>query len=298
MRLPNAVVAGVPKAGTSSLFAWLSAHPQVSASKAKETRYLMDADSPLLPRGVNVHEQGIEGYAALFAHSSPEAAVLLEATPDYLYQQTALDFFATVDTAATIIVVLRRPSSRVYSYYQYARGNMAVIPSDVTFRDFVGDVRRQAPKLDRGTNLQYTLAYSRYSDWIERWLARIDSSRMRIYLFESMVADQRAFMRQVASDLAIDPAFYDSFDFARRNETFSVRWQRLQRVRVELGSRLADGRLKAYMAKAYGRVNVAAVDKPTDDDRAVMAELDLEFAPRDERLAAITGLDLSHWRTA
>jgi len=298
MRLPNAVIAGVPKAGTSSLFAWLSAHPQVSASRAKETRYLMDVDSPLLPRGANVHERGVDGYAALFAHSSPAAAVLLEATPDYLYQQTALDFFATVDTAATIIVVLRRPSSRVYSYYQYARGNMAVIPGDVSFRDFVHDVRRQAPKLDRGTNLQHTLAYSRYAEWIERWLARIDPSRMRIYLFESMVADQRAFMRQVARDLAIDPAFYDSFDFARRNETFSVRSQRLQRVRVELGSRLADGRLKTYMAKAYGRVNVAAVDRPTDDDRAVMAELDREFAPRNERLASITGLDLSHWRTA
>ena len=128
MRLPNAVIAGVPKAGTSSLFAWLSAHPQVSSSRAKETRYLMDVDSPLLTPRVNVHEQGAEGYAALFAHSSPDATVLLEATPDYLYQRTALAFFATVDTAATIIVVLRRPASRVYSYYQYARGNMAVIP--------------------------------------------------------------------------------------------------------------------------------------------------------------------------
>jgi hypothetical protein len=247
---------------------------------------------------VNFHAQGVEGYAALFAHSSPDAAVLLEATPDYLYQQTALDFFATVDTSATIIVVLRRPSSRVYSYYQYARGNMAVIPGDVSFRDFVGDVRSQAPKLDRGTNLQHTLAYSRYCEWIERWLARIDPSRIRIYLFEAMVADERAFMRQVARDLAVDPAFYDSFDFARRNETFSVRSQRLQRVRVELGSRLADGRLKTYMSKAYGRLNVAAVDKPTDDDRAVLAELDREFAQRNERLASITGLDLSQWRTA
>jgi hypothetical protein len=69
-------------------------------------------------------------------------------------------------------------------------------------------------------------------------------------------------------------------------------------VRVELGSRLADGRLKTYMSKAYGRLNVAAVDKPTDDDRAVLAELDREFAQRNERLASITGLDLSQWRTA
>lgn len=295
MRLPNAVVVGVPKAGTSSLFSWLSAHPQVAASGAKETRYLMDADSPLLPARANFHQQGVEGYAALFAHASPDSAVVLEATPDYLYQRTALDFFASVNTDAAIIVVLRQPSSRVYSYYQYARGNMAVISTDVTFRDFVGAVRQQAPKLDRGTNLQHTLAYSQYSDWLERWLERIAPARMHIYLFESMVADQRSFMREVAADLGIDPTFYDDFDFERRNETFGVRSQRLQRARVELGSRLADGRLKTYLAKAYGRVNVSSLDKPNDDDRAVMAELDREFAPRNERLASLTGLDLSCW---
>jgi hypothetical protein len=256
----------------------------------------MDADSPLLPARANFHRHGVAGYAALFAHASPNSAVVLEATPDYLYQRTALNFFAAVDTDASIIVVLRQPSSRVYSYYQYARGNMAVIGRDITFRDFVGAVRQQAAKLDRGTNLQHTLAYSQYSDWLERWLARIDPARMHIYLFESMLADQRGFMREVAADLGIDPSFYDAFDFERRNETFGVRSQGLQRARVVLGSRLVDGRLKNYLAKAYARVNVAAVEKPSDDDRAVMAELDREFAPRNERLASLTGLDLSAWR--
>ena len=297
MRLPNAVIVGVPKAGTSSLFAWLAAHPHVATSKAKETRYLMDADSPLLPRRTNFHQQGVHGYAALFAHAAPEATVVLEATPDYLYQRTALDFFANVDVDATIIVVLRRPSSRIYSYYQYARGNMAVMPGDVTFRDFVGAVRTQAPRLDRGTNLQLTLAYSQYSDWIERWQAQIDPARMRIYLFEAMVADPRGFMRRVAADLGLDEQFYRDFDFERENETYGVRWRHLQRARVELGQRLTDSWLKTQLKTAYSRLNVVpAAAKPSDDDRAVMAELDAEFAARNDRLASMTGLDLSYWR--
>jgi sulfotransferase family protein len=297
MRLPNAVIVGVPKAGTSSLFAWLAAHPQVATSKAKETRYLMDLDSPLLPKRANFHEQGVKGYEALFAQSAPGASVVLEATPDYLYQRTALEFFATVDVGATIIVVLRRPSLRIYSYYQYARGNMAVMPADVTFRDFVGAVRTQAPMLDRGTNLQQTLAYSQYADWIERWQARIDPARMRIYLFEAMVAAPRDFMHQVAADLAIDEHFYRDFDFERQNETFGVRSRHLQRARVELGQRLADSWLKTQLKTAYSRVNVVpAAARPSDDDRAVMAELDAEFAARNDRLASVTGLDLSYWR--
>jgi len=41
---------------------------------------------------------------------------------------------------------------------------------------------------------------------------------------------------------------------------------------------------------------VPAAAKPSDDDRAVMAELDAEFAARNDRLASMTGLDLSYWR--
>jgi len=34
---PNLVVAGAPKCGTSSLYFWLAAHPEVAASREKET---------------------------------------------------------------------------------------------------------------------------------------------------------------------------------------------------------------------------------------------------------------------
>jgi hypothetical protein len=47
MSLPNLVIAGAPKCGTSSLFYWLADHPQACGSTVKETFYLMDEEHPL-----------------------------------------------------------------------------------------------------------------------------------------------------------------------------------------------------------------------------------------------------------
>src|SRR5215212_3535508 len=43
--LPNWIIAGVPKAGTSTLFRWLTDHPEVSGPSEKETCYFVDRGS-------------------------------------------------------------------------------------------------------------------------------------------------------------------------------------------------------------------------------------------------------------
>ena len=42
MNLPNLIIGGAPKCGTSSLYFWLAAHPEVFASKTKEPFYYDD----------------------------------------------------------------------------------------------------------------------------------------------------------------------------------------------------------------------------------------------------------------
>src|SRR5688572_5812110 len=45
MMLPNVIIAGAPKCGTSSLFRWLTDHPQVGGSTMKETYFFIDPES-------------------------------------------------------------------------------------------------------------------------------------------------------------------------------------------------------------------------------------------------------------
>jgi hypothetical protein len=55
--------------------------------------------------------------------------------------------------------------------------------------------------------------------------------------------------------------------------------------------------VKSVTAGAYSLVNVeSSGSRRTSDEADVLAELDAEFEPFNERLAELTGLDLAAWR--
>ena len=126
MVLPNVIIAGAAKCGTTSLFHWLSDHPEVCASKEKELCFFYDKDWPLWNKKVkyNYHLNGLEKYQNLFEHcKSVNAKVVIEATPNYLYSRTALNVIPTLNPRPKILFILRKPSDRVYSIYQFFKNN-------------------------------------------------------------------------------------------------------------------------------------------------------------------------------
>src|SRR3954466_13605025 len=77
-RLPNALIIGVSKAGTTSLFDYLTQHPEVAGSKPKETLFFSDlvySDFTLPP---------IRNYRRFFRHTGA-ARIVMEASPNYWY---------------------------------------------------------------------------------------------------------------------------------------------------------------------------------------------------------------------
>jgi hypothetical protein len=104
----------------------------------------------------------------------------------------------------------------------------------------------------------------------------------------------------VAARLGLDPGFYDTYAFSRKNTTYRIRHPWLHLARRAVGRRLSPGtrrRFKAVTAGAYARINVEpARFGQAGDEPDVLSELDRAFAPYDERLEELTGLDLSAWR--
>jgi hypothetical protein len=300
MTYPNLVIAGAPRCGTSSLFQWLADHPDVCASRTKETRYLLDADSPIIDRRRSYHAHGLAGYEALFKHCAarrPGPRVVMEATPDYLYQSTAPEVLAALRPQPLVAFLLRRPSERVYSHYRFARNNMALLGGRMTFRQFV-DANRAGPggALDGVRNLRHAIAYSRYASFLSAWAQMFDPGSIRVYLLERMRTDAIGFMRSVAADAGLDPSFYDSYAFPRVNESAEVRWQWLERARPAVARVVPGGIVKRAARRIHGTVNTrAATSGPTDEDRTVLRELDAEFASDNARLASMFSLDLESW---
>src|SRR5947208_14127778 len=104
MRLPDFLIVGAMKAGTTSLAAWLRAHPDVFMPPQKEIHFF-DAQ----------WERGVPWYADQFA-GAPEGALVGEATPAYMVTTAFLDRMASVVPNARLLVVLREPVARAWSH--------------------------------------------------------------------------------------------------------------------------------------------------------------------------------------
>ena len=104
-RLPNAIVAGAPKCGTSSLYFWLSAHPGVCPSPVKETFFFAD-DVNRFNREANILEHDLTAYGRYFEKCT-HAAIRLEATAPYIYYEKALAHIPGLVSQPKVLFVLR-----------------------------------------------------------------------------------------------------------------------------------------------------------------------------------------------
>ena len=123
--LPDALIIGAPKAGTTALHAALAQHPQVYASSVKEPKYYMCCDAPPPAyRGPGDSHSRQEwvwrrgDYTALF-DAAPEQSVRLESTPFYLYLRSARRRIAEELPHARLIVIVRDPIDRAYSNWMH-----------------------------------------------------------------------------------------------------------------------------------------------------------------------------------
>lgn len=303
--LPNLVIAGAPKCGTSSLFKWLSDHPRACGSTVKETYYLLDAGHPLLRFAAagSYHEHGLGGYEQFFARCDGDADIVFEATTHYLYQRTALEVLSQLRPQPQVVFVLRKPSERVYSSYQYTKNNLAKLDKEISFSRFVRLVEggERVAGLDAVLGesayvLKNDIGYSRYVEHLTPWVERFGRERVHVLLFEDMRRDPRAFMKSLAARLGLDAAFYDGYSFPVRNETVSIKSQQLHRRARMFEGVLPDGALKDFVRGLYLKVQSdGQPPRKTDEDVQTLDALERAFRPFNLRLADELGVDISAW---
>lgn len=124
-RLPDFLLIGVPKAGTTALHAALAQHDQLFMSEVKEPKYYMCGDSPPPayrgPGDAHSKQEWIwqrARYLRLFANT-PDTVLCGESTPFYLYNRDARRRISVDIPNARLVVVLRDPVDRLYSNWMH-----------------------------------------------------------------------------------------------------------------------------------------------------------------------------------
>ena len=209
-RLPNALIVGAAKSGTSSLYAWLAQHPGVCVPKTKELRFFD-----------NQWSKGARWYAACF-EPRPGQSVVLEATPNYFPHPLAPERVRTLLPDAKLIFLLREPVSRAYSHHQYrlARGEEALsfgeaLAQEEARLDGAEEVQRQGG-VSKAFNTHNYLYTSGYAPLLERWLARFPRDQLLFLKAEDLFDRPAAVTARVLNFLGLPPC--PAQDLTPRNQ--------------------------------------------------------------------------------
>jgi hypothetical protein len=152
-QLPQFVIAGAPKAGTTALHAALATHPGLYLSPVKEPKfYLTDGRPPprSSQRGPGDAHSAREwiwrraDYEALFA-GAPAGTVRGESTPFYLHDRAAQRRLVADVPDVKVVVVVRDPVDRAHSNWAHLRAD-GLEPE----ADFLTAVRREEQRIAAG----------------------------------------------------------------------------------------------------------------------------------------------------
>ena len=191
------LIAGQPKAGTTSLFDWLSQHPDVAAGKLKELRFWLDSTYPL--QSPNRYDgSNFQDYYALF--NNPERSTFIDASPDYMACETPLKL-PKIHPNAKAIIVVRDPVDRMISSYKFfqSRGQ---VPQNMSFDAYVEKQIKEG--VQASTPVQYrALDYCRMGHYLPLWQAAYGDNLL-ILAFDNLKCDPKAVFEKVLAFLNLE----------------------------------------------------------------------------------------------
>jgi len=274
--LPNLIVIGAAKCGTTTLRHHLDPHPEVAMAPAGDLRFFSEARN---------WARGPEWYERQFPDGTP---VRGEASPSY----TGHPFFSDVPERmanlipdARLVYIVRDPIDRIESNYWM----------DV----HVGE-KRPLADLVADPDDSWLVARSRYHFQLARYRDRFRDDRILVLDLDDLARDPAATMARVFAFAGVDESF-TSAEFGRRqNET-----RRPLRVRSSRGERVVRILDRALGPKRSNRIRDAAPHAlhapfaPRVEERAITPEIRKRLAEylRDDvaRLRAYTGMDFAGW---
>lgn len=271
-RLPDFLIIGAMRSGTSSLARYIRAHPSICLATQKEVHFF-DRN----------FARGTEWYVRHFPCAHP-GHLTGEATQTYLFDEEALDRMASVVPHARLIVLLRHPIDRAYSHYwlNRARGREPL--------DFEAAIRAEPERVDNGgLNERYWYSYlgrGRYARQLAALTERYPRDQLLVHLFEELRDSPAATYGAICRFLGIDDGVLPPNLGRVVNPYVTFRSLRLRTLSQRLPERLH---------KAVGRLNTRVASYPSMD-AATRKRLITEFEGEIASLESWLDRDLSSWR--
>ena len=264
MNLANLIIAGVTKAGTTSLFTYLAAHSDICGASQKETCYF-------LPIRFGKDIPPIREYAKFF-NKCHEQPYFLEASPGYFLGGKALALkIKELLPEVRIIIILRNPVERCISFFKFHK-NMLHLPQNMAIKDYLlacGSFQEEDFKVGKNY-IYYGLLSGVYLQFMGYWL-NVFGDNIRVYFFEELKKAPEHLLFKICDWLDIDRDLYKRYNFIVENKTRNYNFRFLHNCALQF-NKTFEKKLRSYifikriLRNIYFAINGCDVNEEIDRD--------------------------------
>ena len=280
-------IAGAPKAGTTSLYHYLSQHKEVEMSSVKEPDYF--SYNSLKEKGTYYGRKAIgnlEQYHKLFTNK--KNLIRGEASVSYLYYEGVARKIKEYNKNAKIIIILRNPVERAFSHYlmDYRLGLVS--------ENFEDIINKKINHKNASLYYQQYLLVGEYYQQIKRFINVFGADNLLIINYEDFKNNLPNTFKQICLFLKISDTFKANFKnsyntYIRPRNKFIRRFYSFVKLRKILSTIIPKG-----IAKTIIKIFFTSSKKPKLT-KATRTFLNSYYREDIIRLSKLLKRDFSSW---
>ncbi len=263
--LPNFLVIGAPRAGTTWIARNLREHPDIYIPSIKEVHFF--------DRNYN---RGLDYYEGFFNGVSSETAIG-EVTPSYLFLPQVPELIKKSLQDVRLIVTLRHPVERLYSRYWNSKAKYSQ-NKDLSFEEKLG---KKPEFIHEGF----------YYDHLIRYFEIFPRKDILVLFFDELKDSPDIFLKKIFKHLNVDEDYKPPLLSSKINSATSVKNIGKSQVLWQVYRVLK--KLRLYRAEQFvEKINRVEYPPMKHETREYLLEL---YREKNEKLSELLGVDLTQW---
>ena len=291
MTMPNFLIIGAMKSGTTALYYYLEQHPEIYMSPVKEPNFFSSQEQENAADAVT----NIGTYQHLFRGGSGKKAIG-EASHSYLYEPRAAAEIRRYVPEAKLIAILRNPIDRAYSHFLH------MVRSGTEHLDDFAQALQEEEEVGiyKERTFQDYIGRGLYYDQLKRYFGTFPREQVRVYLYEDLSDAPISTVQDAFGFLKVDDSFVPDVSL-RRNVSGQPKYKTLdgllrRQSRIKHAAKIyLPAKMRWRLSKAFDDLKTRNLAEPPPLQSEVRRQLIRVYREDILKVQGLIHRDLSGW---